>query len=45
MHGGGSPDGARIVINSKTDIDHYIDLARRLADIKEKFQIESKIKK
>ena len=35
MHGGGSPDGAKIVINAKTDINHYIELAKRLADIKE----------
>jgi 4-hydroxybutyryl-CoA dehydratase/vinylacetyl-CoA-Delta-isomerase len=34
MHGGGSPDGAKLIINSKTDISHYIDLARRLANIK-----------
>jgi len=45
MHGGGSPDGAKIMINAKTDINHYIDLAKRLADIKEDIQIESKKKR
>ncbi|MEM0493043.1 MAG: 4-hydroxyphenylacetate 3-hydroxylase N-terminal domain-containing protein [Candidatus Thermoplasmatota archaeon] len=35
MHGGGSPDGAKLVINSKSDIDRYIELVRRLIDIKE----------
>jgi 4-hydroxybutyryl-CoA dehydratase/vinylacetyl-CoA-Delta-isomerase len=35
MHGGGSPDGARLVINAKSDINQYIELAKRLADIKE----------
>jgi len=44
MHGGGSPDGAKLVINAKTDIDHYIDLAKRLADIKEDITVESKKK-
>lgn len=37
MHGGGSPDGARLMINSNTDIKKYIDLAKRLIDIKEEF--------
>ncbi len=45
MHGGGSPDGAKIMINAKTDINHYIDLAKRLAGIKEDIQIESKKKR
>ena len=35
MHGGGSPDGAKIMINAKSDINHYIDLAKRLIDLKE----------
>jgi len=35
MHGGGSPDAARLVINAKTDINHYMELAKRLAEIKE----------
>lgn len=42
MHGGGSPDGAKIVINSMTDINHYIDLAKRLIDVKEDIQVEQK---
>ena len=44
MHGGGSPDGARLVINAKTDINHYIELAKRLADIKEDIKVEPKKK-
>ena len=44
MHGGGSPDGAKIMINAKTDINHYIELAKRLADIKEDIQVEPKKK-
>jgi 4-hydroxybutyryl-CoA dehydratase/vinylacetyl-CoA-Delta-isomerase len=40
MHGGGSPDGAKLMINAKTDINHYIELAKRLADIKEDIQVE-----
>ena len=33
MHGGGSPDGAKLIINAKTDIESYIDLAKNLAGI------------
>lgn len=42
MHGGGSPDGAKIMINAKSDIDHYIELAKRLANIKEDIKVEPK---
>lgn len=35
MHGGGSPDGARLIIRSKLDIDDKVKMAKRLADIKE----------
>ena len=45
MHGGGSPDGAKLMINLKTDINHYMDLAKRLADIKEDIEVEKKKKK
>ena len=44
MHGGGSPDGAKMMINAKTDINHYIELAKRLAGIKEDIQVESRKK-
>jgi len=44
MHGGGSPDGAKMVININTDINHYIELAKRLANIKEKIEVEQKKK-
>ena len=42
MHGGGSPDGAKLMISAKTDINHYIELAKRLADIKEDIKVEPK---
>jgi 4-hydroxybutyryl-CoA dehydratase/vinylacetyl-CoA-Delta-isomerase len=35
MHGGGSPDGAKLMINAKSDISHYIELAKRLVNIDE----------
>ncbi len=35
MHGGGSPDGARLVVRSLTPVDRYADLARALAGIEE----------
>jgi 4-hydroxybutyryl-CoA dehydratase/vinylacetyl-CoA-Delta-isomerase len=44
MHGGGSPDGAKLVINLNTDINHYMELAKRLANIKEKIEVEQKKK-
>ncbi len=44
MHGGGSPDGAKLMINAKADINHYIDLAKRLANITEDVQVEQKKK-
>ncbi|RLF27576.1 MAG: 4-hydroxyphenylacetate 3-hydroxylase [Thermoplasmata archaeon] len=44
MHGGGSPDGAKLVINAKSNINHFIELAKKLADIKEDIQVESKKK-
>ena len=44
MHGGGSPDGAKLVINATSDIAHNIELAKRLANIKEDIQVEPKKK-
>ncbi len=44
MHGGGSPDGAKMVINAKTDMNHFMDLAKRLAQIDEDIQVEKKRK-
>ena len=41
MHGGGSPDGAKLVINAKTDINRYMELAKRLGDIKENIEVDS----
>jgi 4-hydroxybutyryl-CoA dehydratase/vinylacetyl-CoA-Delta-isomerase len=41
MHGGGSPDGAKLVINTKSDIKKYIELAKRLANIEEDIKVKS----
>lgn len=35
MHGGGSPDGARLVINSKIPYEKYIDYAKKIAGVDE----------
>jgi 4-hydroxybutyryl-CoA dehydratase/vinylacetyl-CoA-Delta-isomerase len=35
MHGGGSPDGAKLVIRANTNIEEKIEIAKRLAGIKE----------
>jgi 4-hydroxybutyryl-CoA dehydratase/vinylacetyl-CoA-Delta-isomerase len=43
MHGGGSPDGARRIVKSTSDIEKYIEYAKHLADIDE--DIISKNKK
>jgi 4-hydroxybutyryl-CoA dehydratase/vinylacetyl-CoA-Delta-isomerase len=42
MHGGGSPDGAKLVINATTNIVHNMELAKRLANIKEDITVETK---
>jgi len=44
MHGGGSPDGAKLFINANTDFARDIELAKRLANIKEDIQVEQKKK-
>jgi len=35
MHGGGSPDGAKLVIRARSELKEYMELARRLAGIEE----------
>ena len=35
MHGGGSPEGAKLVIRATTDFERCIGLAQRLAGIEE----------
>jgi 4-hydroxybutyryl-CoA dehydratase/vinylacetyl-CoA-Delta-isomerase len=35
MHGGGSPDGARLVVRSLTPMEKYAEMARKLAGITE----------
>lgn len=44
MHGGGSPDGAKLLINARSDVNHYIELAKRLANIDEEIIVEQKKK-
>ncbi|MCX6665758.1 MAG: 4-hydroxyphenylacetate 3-hydroxylase [Euryarchaeota archaeon] len=44
MHGGGSPDGAKLIVNAQSDLNKYIEFARRLANIKEYIPGESKKK-
>ena len=45
MHGGGSPDGAKLLVSANTDLNRYIELAKNLIDIKEDIKIEEKKKK
>jgi hypothetical protein len=35
MHGGGSPDGAKLMISAMAEIEANINLARKVAKIKE----------
>ncbi len=42
MHGGGSPDGAKLVVHAETDIEQLIALARRLANITEDIEAPKK---
>jgi len=35
MHGGGSPDGAKLVIRANADLEKKVEIARRLAGIEE----------
>ena len=44
MHGGGSPDGARMMINAKSDLDHFITLAKNIINIDEDIIVEKKKK-
>lgn len=38
LHGGGSPDGAKLMINAMADIEANVKLARKVANIKEEVQ-------
>jgi 4-hydroxybutyryl-CoA dehydratase/vinylacetyl-CoA-Delta-isomerase len=38
MHGGGSPDGARLVVRSLLPLEKYAQMARKLAGIEEEIQ-------
>lgn len=42
MHGGGSPEGARKMVTAKSDINHYMELAKRLANINEDIKVKNK---
>ncbi|HEC89270.1 MAG TPA: 4-hydroxyphenylacetate 3-hydroxylase, partial [Thermoplasmatales archaeon] len=42
MHGGGSPDGAKLLVSANTDLEGYIELAKKLIDIKEDIVVEKK---
>jgi 4-hydroxybutyryl-CoA dehydratase/vinylacetyl-CoA-Delta-isomerase len=35
MHGGGSPDGAKLVISAVADLEGKVEIARRLAGVTE----------
>jgi 4-hydroxybutyryl-CoA dehydratase/vinylacetyl-CoA-Delta-isomerase len=35
MHGGGSPDGAKLVVRFATPMEEYVDYARKIINIEE----------
>jgi 4-hydroxybutyryl-CoA dehydratase/vinylacetyl-CoA-Delta-isomerase len=35
MHGGGSPDGAKLMIRASADLEKKIEIARKLAGVEE----------
>ena len=45
MHGGGSPDGARLVVRFHTPLEEYVEYARNIAGIKESLPEPEKKKK
>jgi 4-hydroxybutyryl-CoA dehydratase/vinylacetyl-CoA-Delta-isomerase len=45
MHGGGSPDGAKLVVRSLTPVDQFADYARNIAGITEHIPEPEKKKK
>jgi 4-hydroxybutyryl-CoA dehydratase/vinylacetyl-CoA-Delta-isomerase len=42
MHGGGSPDTAKMVVKVATKWDKYVDYARELADVESPLKEEKK---
>ncbi len=45
MHGGGSPDGARLVVRASTPLEEYVNYARQVAGISEEVPKKPKVKK
>lgn len=45
MHGGGSPDGAKLVVRAFTPVDQFADYARKIAGINEEIPEPEKKKK
>lgn len=45
MHGGGSPDGAKIVVRFTTPMEEYVDYARKIMNIEEEVPEPQKPKK
>ncbi len=45
MHGGGSPDGAKLVVRAFTPVDQFADYARKIAGIEEQIPEPEKKKK
>ena len=45
MHGGGSPDGAKLVVRAMTPMEDYADYARKIINIDEKVTDPQRLQK
>ena len=45
MHGGGSPDAAKLVIRTNADLERCVSLAKRLVDLEEEIVEPEPVKK
>jgi 4-hydroxybutyryl-CoA dehydratase/vinylacetyl-CoA-Delta-isomerase len=46
MHGGGSPDGAKLVVRATTPLEEYADYAKKIINIEEEIaEPQKKLKK
>jgi len=40
MHGGGSPDGAKLIIRKRSGLERHMELVRRLMEIQEEIEVD-----
>jgi len=45
MHGGGSPDGAKLMVRFTTPMEEYVEYAKRVMNIEEEVPEPEKLKR